>query len=223
MHIVNGMKREHTPAAPVRAFAPGGSAPRGSFSPAARLARERIAAALGPAAAALAALPDPLAAIDGAVAAHYGVAPAALVSRRRDGVLRRARRAAWALGWAGARRPLDALCRRYGRRPGRIAAAVEALAGEAGGAALHGLRGLAAAACAGARPAPRPGAPRRAARARRRPCLCCGAPFRSEGPHNRLCDPCREEHAGEPDDAALGAAGFAAASGVEPFIVEAPL
>ena len=221
MHIVNGMKRERTPAAPARALAPGGSAPRGSFSPAARLARERIAAALGSAAPALAALPDPLAAIDAAVAAHYGVAPAALASRRRGGVLRRARRAAWALGWAGARRPLDALCRRYGRRPGRIAAAVETLAGEAGGAALRGLRGLAAAACA--RPAPPPGAPRRAARARRRPCLCCGAPFRSEGPHNRLCDPCRGEHAGEPDDVALGAADFAAVSCIEPFIVEAPL
>jgi hypothetical protein len=24
-----------------------------------------------------------------------------------------------------------------------------------------------------------------------RPCLCCDAPFPSEGAHNRLCDPCR--------------------------------
>jgi hypothetical protein len=26
---------------------------------------------------------------------------------------------------------------------------------------------------------------------RTRPCLCCGAAFESEGPHNRLCAPCR--------------------------------
>jgi hypothetical protein len=24
-----------------------------------------------------------------------------------------------------------------------------------------------------------------------RPCLTCGAPFPSEGPHNRMCGPCR--------------------------------
>lgn len=24
-----------------------------------------------------------------------------------------------------------------------------------------------------------------------RPCLCCGAVFQSEGPHNRMCTPCR--------------------------------
>ena len=24
-----------------------------------------------------------------------------------------------------------------------------------------------------------------------RPCLCCGAKFKSEGPHNRLCNKCR--------------------------------
>jgi len=24
-----------------------------------------------------------------------------------------------------------------------------------------------------------------------RPCMCCGKRFWSEGPHNRLCDPCR--------------------------------
>lgn len=24
-----------------------------------------------------------------------------------------------------------------------------------------------------------------------RPCLCCRAPFRSEGPHNRMCPKCR--------------------------------
>lgn len=27
---------------------------------------------------------------------------------------------------------------------------------------------------------------------RRRPCLCCGRAFDSEGAHNRLCDPCRD-------------------------------
>lgn len=26
---------------------------------------------------------------------------------------------------------------------------------------------------------------------RSRPCLCCGQTFNSEGPHNRLCGPCR--------------------------------
>lgn len=25
----------------------------------------------------------------------------------------------------------------------------------------------------------------------KRPCMCCGAPFRSEGIHNRMCDTCR--------------------------------
>jgi len=28
-------------------------------------------------------------------------------------------------------------------------------------------------------------------RMKRRPCLCCSAPFLSEGPHNRLCKGCR--------------------------------
>lgn len=170
VHIVCRMKQEHTSPAPARA-----SAPRGSVSPAARLARER--------------------------------------------------RAAWALAWAGARRPLDALSRHYGgRRPGRIAAAVEALAGEDAAAGMDALGGLAAA-CArpGARPAPRAAirksAPPRRRAARRRNCLCCGAPFRSEGPHNRLCDPCRDEHADEPDDRTLRLSSFH----VEHFIVEAPL
>jgi DNA-binding CsgD family transcriptional regulator len=27
----------------------------------------------------------------------------------------------------------------------------------------------------------------------RRPCLCCGQPFMSEGPHNRLCSNCRSK------------------------------
>ncbi|MBW4984777.1 hypothetical protein KZZ07_19740 [Mameliella sp. CS4] len=31
----------------------------------------------------------------------------------------------------------------------------------------------------------------REARRRLRPCLCCGSPFLSEGPHNRMCDRCR--------------------------------
>lgn len=29
--------------------------------------------------------------------------------------------------------------------------------------------------------------------AQRRPCLCCGRPFDSEGIHNRLCNECRRE------------------------------
>lgn len=32
-----------------------------------------------------------------------------------------------------------------------------------------------------------------ASRTVRRPCLCCGAPFQSEGPHNRMCNPCRAQ------------------------------
>lgn len=31
------------------------------------------------------------------------------------------------------------------------------------------------------------------ARRRLRPCMCCKAEFPSEGPHNRLCDPCRSQ------------------------------
>jgi hypothetical protein len=31
----------------------------------------------------------------------------------------------------------------------------------------------------------------KAARSRIRRCLCCTKAFVSEGPHNRLCDPCR--------------------------------
>ncbi|GGH36095.1 hypothetical protein SAMN05444007_108218 [Cribrihabitans marinus] len=33
----------------------------------------------------------------------------------------------------------------------------------------------------------------RRSRQLRRPCLCCGAKFTSEGPHNRLCNQCRRE------------------------------
>ena len=33
---------------------------------------------------------------------------------------------------------------------------------------------------------------RRASRLRRIPCLCCQTVFSSEGPHNRMCDPCRQ-------------------------------
>ena len=31
----------------------------------------------------------------------------------------------------------------------------------------------------------------RRASAKRRPCLCCATPIASEGPHHRLCGPCR--------------------------------
>ena len=31
----------------------------------------------------------------------------------------------------------------------------------------------------------------RAARRKRRPCITCGKPFLSEGPHHRMCAPCR--------------------------------
>jgi hypothetical protein len=34
----------------------------------------------------------------------------------------------------------------------------------------------------------------RTARTTTRPCLCCQKPFKSEGAHNRLCDPCRGRH-----------------------------
>ena len=30
------------------------------------------------------------------------------------------------------------------------------------------------------------------ARQKMRPCLRCGSTFKSEGPHNRMCDPCRD-------------------------------
>lgn len=36
----------------------------------------------------------------------------------------------------------------------------------------------------------------KAAKAKVRPCLCCQRDFRSEGPHNRLCKPCRERSEG---------------------------
>lgn len=32
----------------------------------------------------------------------------------------------------------------------------------------------------------------RLARQRRRPCLCCAAPFTSTGPSHRLCNTCRD-------------------------------
>ena len=34
-------------------------------------------------------------------------------------------------------------------------------------------------------------ATRRANAEKKRPCLCCGTPFNSAGPHNRLCHVCR--------------------------------
>ena len=164
--------------------------------------RERIAAALGAAASALAAHPDPLPAIDRAVAERYLVAARALASRRRDGALPAARRVAWALAWAGARQPLAALRRRYGGRPGSgIVRAVGTVADDLAGGRLAAaeLAALARAACSGRPVSPPAAAPRPA----RRACLACGAPFVSQGAHNRLCDACREDHAGEPDACAV--------------------
>lgn len=37
----------------------------------------------------------------------------------------------------------------------------------------------------------------------RRPCMCCGAPFDSEGPHNRMCGRCRTCSAGPFDTPAV--------------------
>lgn len=62
--------------------------------------------------------------------------------------------------------------------------------------ALSDLDGRSGAAPAGGRhdshesPYSRPGP----ARITRRPCLCCGRAFDSEGPHNRLCDDCRNRY-----------------------------
>ena len=36
-------------------------------------------------------------------------------------------------------------------------------------------------------------APREKKRKQRRACMCCGKSFLSEGPHNRLCGPCRQK------------------------------
>ena len=36
----------------------------------------------------------------------------------------------------------------------------------------------------------------RKAAASTRPCLCCGARFNSEGPHNRMCGTCRSRASG---------------------------
>ncbi len=168
-----------------------------------RAARERIAAALGAAAGALAAHPDPLAAIDRAVAGYFGVTAAALASKGRARTLREARQVAWALGHAGARQPVAALCRRYGgRRADSVARAVEAVgAGVAGGGApARELVMLASLACADRSRRTTDPAPRSLAGAiRRRACLTCGEAFDSAGPHNRMCEACREEHDGEPD------------------------
>ena len=177
-----------------------------------RAVRERIAATLGPAAGALAAHPDPLPAIDRAVARRYGVAAAALASPRRSRDLRRARRMAWALGYAGARRSIPALGRRYGkRRAAGIAAAVERFAAAlAGGAvAASELAALVFEAAGGhggdsrgvraPEGAPEAGEAVCAPRAARRACLTCGAAFDSAGAHNRMCDGCRENRSDEPD------------------------
>lgn len=179
-----------------------------------RAARERIAAALGAAGAALAAHPDPLPAIDRAVARHYGVPVAALASRDRAGPAARARRAAWALGYAGARAPAPALCRRYGgRRVDGVLRAVERAAGGLSSGAAAELAALAWRACAdGAAPTGLPPGILAAAEPethgpspKRRACLTCGEAFRSAGPHNRMCDACRDEHAGEPEECAVHA------------------
>ncbi|MBY6118512.1 hypothetical protein KUV64_05165 [Mameliella alba] len=42
----------------------------------------------------------------------------------------------------------------------------------------------------------------REARRRRRPCICCGVSFISEGPHNRMCNGCR--HGADPFDRRQG-------------------
>lgn len=181
-----------------------------------RAARERIAAALGAAGAALAAHPDPLPAIDRAVARHYGVPVAALASRERAGAAARARRAAWALGYAGARAPVPTLCRRYGgRRVDGVLRAVERAAGGLSPGAAAELAALAWRACADGAAAPAglpPGVPVSPDAAReiaqppspkRRACLTCGETFPSAGPHNRMCDACRDEHSGEPEECAV--------------------
>ncbi len=162
----------------------------------ARAARERVAAALGAAGGTLAALSDPLPAIDRAVAREYGVAASALASGGRGRAPTLARWTALALGHAGARRPAGALCRRYGCGAGTVLRAVAAVAG--GAVAPARLAALARRACGGG--AARGAADRAEERARTRACLTCGGAFESEGPHNRMCDPCREERAGEPED-----------------------
>ncbi len=171
---------------------------------AAAAAREHIAAALGPNAAPLALLANPLAAIDRAVARHYGIPAATLASRQRTDTVRAARHMAWALAWAGARITMRSLCRHYGgRRRVNIIRALTAfsrrLAGSAAPAAELSL--IARQAFAGAdRPLSEHTAkPPDAGPLRRRPCLTCNREFLSEGPHNRMCDACRVEHDGEPD------------------------
>lgn len=56
---------------------------------------------------------------------------------------------------------------------------------------------------------------RMAARGRTRPCMRCAVPFASEGPHNRMCDPCRSYANGlspmAPDDGCLDDDGAEAA------------
>jgi len=36
-----------------------------------------------------------------------------------------------------------------------------------------------------------------ARKGKQRPCMCCQALFLSDGPHNRLCDPCRKRGSAE--------------------------
>ena len=40
-----------------------------------------------------------------------------------------------------------------------------------------------------------------AGRNKRRPCMCCGTTFTSEGPHNRLCAHCRTRSSALPPEA----------------------
>ncbi|WP_226557798.1 hypothetical protein [Salipiger thiooxidans] len=40
------------------------------------------------------------------------------------------------------------------------------------------------------------------ARQKKRNCMCCGGFFMSEGPHNRLCNPCRARGTSLPPEAA---------------------
>lgn len=76
----------------------------------------------------------------------------------------------------------QAIARRLGRAPSSVANKLVAL-----GLALRRPRRQ--------RQTPEPPTPSMPGRSRRA-CLCCGAPFWSEGPHNRLCGECRRR---EPD------------------------
>lgn len=74
------------------------------------------------------------------------------------------------------------IARRLGRSASSVAAKLDAL-----GLSLRRAR-------AGRQERPAPPVPSTPGRSRRA-CLCCGAPFWSEGPHNRLCGECRRREA----------------------------